>query len=1078
MSIFVDQKDATTALQDRSSQGARTGFVENFSAALDTTDLSGSSISEKVNLAEAYDPMIAALNEGRSKRQQFANPFSRTISDPVRGPSWRAGFSSDDLEKRIWAEIDARRAVDPAAFPDLPKNRDAMRESIYKTVRDAEAKANKVGASASTSGVLGQFAGTAVGVMKDPPVAISTMFGAGPAASIARTVLLETFIGAGSEALVQPDIQRYRVKAGLDPSDPLKNIAIAGAASGVLGGVVKGGGRVAGRLAGAGNVVRMSNEKLLKTFDDLIKKPTAEQRVARDTIAAEIDLAKDNPLDGRGGRSEHRARTAEAIQAAEDGAMVSMQDRPAADLKPRVGDDVDNLDGLVYAFKPDELEVDAKLFQFKEGGDQFGVTDRLQGVDTWDPVKAGQVLVYEFADGKRFIADGHQRLGLARRIQAQGDGQDVRLIGQVIRESDGMSPEMARVVAAMKNVAEGSGTAIDAAKVLRVDPRRIGELPPRSQLVRQAQDLVNLSDDAFGMVVNEVVPAHFAAVVGRLMPGDAHMQAAALDVLVKTSPENLVRAEAVVRQVQNIGTVSEKQIGLFGEEIITKSLIVERAKILDRAMKRLRKDKGVFKNLVANSGDIAKAGNRLADAENLKRATNDETALQTLQTLANRKGPLSDALEGAARRAAESGSFSDATREFVGAVRDAASRGDFEGVSIGRGGGAEHVEPQTPIRPGEEQADLGGFSEPAGVAAEQQAAALERVVRDVFELDVPGRDQPLVLDDAVAVHPGTGEGIVTAMRRAEAMPKTHKITTPERVRLRQQIAADLYGAGAARQDFTVDIVLGPPAAGKSMFSDPLVAERGALLIDSDLAKEVLPEFEGGIGAHAVHLESRMIVEGDVLARALARGDNIVWPMVGGDLANLEAKIDLLRAADYDVNVHLVEVPTEVAIERAIERFRLTGRLVSPQYVLEVADNPVRTFDELIKRGDIHEHSHYSNDVPQGSPLRLVRDQGSADLRPRKGRPGDPAERDATRSGQSEPARPGQASGDEGSKSVQPDGQTGGLEPSLDPSHEIPVDVAVNENGDVIARTRPLGEVLDELEAEATFLDDLEGGCLK
>ena len=63
-----------------------------------------------------------------------------------------------------------------------------------------------------------------------------------------------------------------------------------------------------------------------------------------------------------------------------------------------------------------------------------------------------------------------------------------------------ISPEEARVIAAMKNIAEGTGTSIDAAKVLRVEPGRLSELPPRSELVRQARDMMALSDEAFGAI--------------------------------------------------------------------------------------------------------------------------------------------------------------------------------------------------------------------------------------------------------------------------------------------------------------------------------------------------------------------------------------------------------------------------------------------------------------------------------------------------------------------------------------------------------------------------------------------------
>jgi len=190
---------------------------------------------------------------------------------------------------------------------------------------------------------------------------------------------------------------------------------------------------------------------------------------------------------------------------------------------------------------------------------------------------------------------------LARRIQAQDPTQDVRLYGHLLRETDGITPEMARVIAAVKNIAEGTGTAIDAAKVLRVAPERVGELPPRSALVRQAQGLTLLSDEAFGAVINGVVPSNYAALVGRLIPEDEGLQSNAISVLAKTDPANEFQAEAIVRQVRDAGAERVTQDSLFGEEIITESYFTERARVLDRAQKQLRQDKAAFSTLVRNA---------------------------------------------------------------------------------------------------------------------------------------------------------------------------------------------------------------------------------------------------------------------------------------------------------------------------------------------------------------------------------------------------------------------------------------------------------------------------------------------
>jgi len=67
---------------------------------------------------------------------------------------------------------------------------------------------------------------------------------------------------------------------------------------------------------------------------------------------------------------------------------------------------------------PDRIAVDADAYQFKGGADALGVTERLRGVERWDELLAGIVVVHERADGRLFIADGHQRLALAQRARA------------------------------------------------------------------------------------------------------------------------------------------------------------------------------------------------------------------------------------------------------------------------------------------------------------------------------------------------------------------------------------------------------------------------------------------------------------------------------------------------------------------------------------------------------------------------------------------------------------------------------------------------------------------------------------
>jgi hypothetical protein len=446
---------------------------------------------------------------------------------------------------------------------------------------------------------------------------------------------------------------------------------------------------------------------------------------------------------------EHENRAATAQTAVDNGQLPAMPDMPESPVSPAtIAAAADNLNGVVFSFNPKDIAVDAKTFQFKAGGDEFGVTDRLQGVSKWDAIKAGTVTVYEYADGRMAIADGHQRLGLAKRLQSQDPSQDIKIIGYKLRESDGITPEQARVIAAMKNIAEGTGTSIDAAKILRVEPGRISELPPRSELVRQAQGMVDLTDQAFMAVVNEVIPANYGAIVGRLLADAPELQSAAISILAKSAPSNIFQAEAIVRQVREAGGEQVKQIDLFGEDVFVESFYTERAKILDRTYSQLRKDKSAFENLTRNADRLEAEGNQLARDANERRATTDAQTISLLQAVANRKGALSDALTNAAKIARSTGSYADASSQFLADVRRAIESGDFDSVSTGDIGRPLDSAPASRPNIAEPEPNLEGFDEATGPAAEAQA---DQLIQDMFGAPVPERAPMAEVVDSKAV---------------------------------------------------------------------------------------------------------------------------------------------------------------------------------------------------------------------------------------------------------------------------------------------------------------------------------------
>lgn len=361
------------------------------------------------------------------------------------------------------------------------------------------------------------------------------------------------------------------------------------------------------------------------------------------------------------------------------------------------------------SFDPAEIDVDAQLMQFKGGGDEFGVTERLQGVKQWNPVLAGRSIVWEAVDGRRLIADGHQRLGLAKRIRAQDPAQSVALDALVLREADGWDAESVRVWAALKNVAEGSGTMVDAAKVMRsIGPDQAMQLlPPRSVLVRDAGGLSRLGDDAFGMVVNELVDPGHAAIVGRLL-SDPGEQKALVDLLVKLQPATMSQADSIVRQGIAAGFTREQQFDMFGALDSTTSLFVDRARILERGIGELKKLKQVHGVAAKNAETLEKSGSKIDRKASEQETIDNATAIDLVQRLAFSAGPVKDIIDAAAGDLADGGRIAGIVRKFVRDVREldftalARSGGDAidGGVPDGAGRAGDAVETDGELLPG------------------------------------------------------------------------------------------------------------------------------------------------------------------------------------------------------------------------------------------------------------------------------------------------------------------------------------------------------------------------------------------
>lgn len=754
--IFDDanEQEAKERTHGNIAQSRPTYFGENLEAAYTAFATNDAAGAVKNRRWEKYEQRLDLIEKETGKRPE--NPISRIGPHeddmilgvrpgpnykPVEllpGLSWAYNLFTDQDEIREAARLTRHEeeVAEVLGGKSVGMSRQEIEDELRAESQKAEKRNEDVAMMATAGGAVGQFLGSTGGAMSQPEVIATLPIGAPIRAGLLAKVGIEAAIGGTTEAFLQPGVQKQRGSQGLESGVDRAIEAIGFAAIGAGGftgalGVIAKGGRVAYKKV-FGEDPKNDDNVLSEAFEKVTgRKPNPDEAAL--IVATEKDLNASTPYRNRNAGTEAVRIDNEtaAMEAVMQGVPVDEADLKIAPSAVRQEPD-DDLTTVEIQRSSDirSIGVDADLMQFKSGGDASGVTDRLQGVTEWSPERAGISLIYEYSDGRRIIADGHQRLGLAKRLAAQG--KDVELPSIILREVDGVSPEQARARAAFKNIAEGTGKPTDAAKVLRdmgADPSEIG-LPLRSALVRDAQGLASLSDEVFGMVINDVLVDRFAAIVGRLIPNDPELQKSVAGLLVKLRPVNVTEAESIVRQAtQNVSR--ETQTSLFGDEDVATSLYLERARVLDRAIKMLRRNVSVFQTLTDEATEIASEGNVLDAAANVSRLNRDAVLREHVTSQAHMKGDISDALTKAAKAVKDGDSFANAARDFVAAV-ERGTKGTSD-AGTGRRVGRGSAQFDDTSLPPDNRSEPDAFSDPTGDGAEGQTDQIQAEIIDLFE---------------------------------------------------------------------------------------------------------------------------------------------------------------------------------------------------------------------------------------------------------------------------------------------------------------------------------------------------------
>lgn len=304
----------------------------------------------------------------------------------------------------------------------------------------------------------------------------------------------------------------------------------------------------------------------------------------------------------------------------------------------------------VREFPVDQLALDPERFQYKIVHGKTGSTGSLSGVQSWDVNLAGIVLVWQDpSNGIVYTVNGHNRVSLARALSV--DFLTVRFLNCETSIE-------ARVIGALANVAEGRGTAIDAAKLFRdygFTRSQLAEkgIPLREKIACDGLALSRLHPSIFNGVIQGDYSVDRSVIIGDLI--ESHDQQLALLELIERESRNRRINNELIRELAESVLASEnnstEQCTLFGMEVIKQSLAIEKAELQAYIKRKLAREKRLFSTVstARNSKDLARGNNYIDSDTSQKIATDAEVALRVFDALKNVQGPLNTALNDAAK---------------------------------------------------------------------------------------------------------------------------------------------------------------------------------------------------------------------------------------------------------------------------------------------------------------------------------------------------------------------------------------------------------------------------------------------
>ena len=358
--------------------------------------------------------------------------------------------------------------------------------------------------------------------------------------------------------------------------------------------------------------------------------------------------------------------------------------------------------------KLSDLKLAPKRFQYKLNTNDTGTTNLLSG-RRWNEDLAGRIEAWrDPADGQVYVVNGHHRFGLAKETGQPSIGVEMMRA---------KTAEEARSIGALRNIAGGRGTALDAAKFFRdskFSPEDLDKLGVSMGEATAANGmaLARLDPRVFDDVVSGKLRQGRAIAIGKAS-ADAADQEAILKLIDRAEkkgkrvPDDVV--EELGRMVAGAEKHTETQQNLFGLQEMTRNLALEKADISQAVRDRIGEERRTFAavskearaaKLSAVEGQTVKAG------ENAKIAEKAQQDLELYDRLSTRGGTIDEILNRAAKDLAEGGNANqikqrayDDIRAELGRTLPRAEAGRDRGIPPARAEEQAQARPERAPRP-------------------------------------------------------------------------------------------------------------------------------------------------------------------------------------------------------------------------------------------------------------------------------------------------------------------------------------------------------------------------------------------